>query len=166
MVEADIHPRLLPTSELDISKVFEQLACCLKGIWVHPYTNTKAKLAQNLDFWVSCGVEMMPLRHGWGWYPPQTGSHIRSRHTQHVWAIGMLFHRQMGAPLYQYTGQVSPSYWNLDHLWSENDAIASWLRLTSTSDCFPHPYKTYKMFWGIVLLYQGLMGSPLYRYTS
>jgi hypothetical protein len=64
MVEADIYLRLLPKSELDISKVFEPLACCLKGIWMHPYTNTQAKLAKILDFWVTCGVEMMPLRHG------------------------------------------------------------------------------------------------------
>jgi hypothetical protein len=46
---------------------------------------------------------------------------------------------------YHYTGQVCPRFWNLGHLWSENDAITSWLRLTSTTDCFPHPYKTYKM---------------------
>jgi hypothetical protein len=28
----------------------------------------------------------------------------------------------------------------LDHLWSQNDEITSWLRLTATSNCFPHPY--------------------------
>ncbi len=30
----------------------------------------------------------------------------------------------------------------LGHLWSGNDAITWWLRLTSTSDSFPHPYWT------------------------
>jgi hypothetical protein len=25
-------------------------------------------------------------------------------------------------------------------LWSQKDAIMSWLRLTATSNCFPHPY--------------------------
>jgi hypothetical protein len=73
-----MHLRLLLKSELDISKVFESLACCLKGIWVHPYTNTQAKLAQ--DFGI------------------------------------------------------------LGQLWSGNDAITSWLRLISTSDCLAHPY--------------------------
>ncbi len=29
---------------------------------------------------VSCGVKMMPLHHGWGWYPPQTTSYIHIRH--------------------------------------------------------------------------------------
>jgi hypothetical protein len=28
----------------------------------------------------------------------------------------------------------------LSHLWSQNDVIMSWLRLTVTSNCFPHPY--------------------------
>jgi hypothetical protein len=48
MVEADIHFRLLHTSILDINKVFEMLVCCLKGIWLHPYTDTPAKLAPDL----------------------------------------------------------------------------------------------------------------------
>jgi hypothetical protein len=47
MVEADIHLRLLLTSMIDIYKVFELLACCLKGIWVHPCTITQAKVAPN-----------------------------------------------------------------------------------------------------------------------
>ncbi len=28
----------------------------------------------------------------------------------------------------------------LSHLWSQNDVIMSWLRLTATSIGFPHPY--------------------------
>ncbi len=31
----------------------------------------------------------------------------------------------------------------LGHLWSQNDVIMSWLRLTATSNYFPHPYWTY-----------------------
>jgi hypothetical protein len=63
---------------LDIYKVFEPLVCCLKGIWLHPYTITPAKLALDLG--------------------------------------------------------------SQGHLWSENDATTSWLRLISTSDHFIHPY--------------------------
>ncbi len=47
MVDADIHLRLLPKPELDISKVSEPLTCCLRGIWVHPYTDTQAKLGKD-----------------------------------------------------------------------------------------------------------------------
>jgi hypothetical protein len=70
MFEADIHLRPLHTSILDTYKVFETIACCLKGIWVHPYSVTLARLAPDL------GIQV--------------------------------------------------------HLWSENDAITSWLRLIST----------------------------------
>ncbi len=70
MVEADIHFRPLHTSILDIYKVFETLVCCLKGIWLHPYSVTPAGLAPDLG--------------------------------------------------------------TKGHLWSENDAIMTWLRLTST----------------------------------
>jgi hypothetical protein len=69
MVEADIHFRPLHTSILGICRVFELLVCCLKGIWLQPYTITPTRLAPR----------------------------------------------------------------------SENEAITSWLRLISTSDCFRHP---------------------------
>jgi hypothetical protein len=48
MVEADTHLRPLHTSMLDIYKVFKPLVQCLKGIWLHPYTVTLAKLATDL----------------------------------------------------------------------------------------------------------------------
>jgi hypothetical protein len=48
MVEADTHLRPLHTSMLDKYKVFEALVCCLKGIWLHPYTVIQAKLAPDL----------------------------------------------------------------------------------------------------------------------
>jgi hypothetical protein len=48
MVEADIHLRPLHTSILDIYTVFEPLICCLKGIWLHPFTVRPAKLPQDL----------------------------------------------------------------------------------------------------------------------
>jgi len=38
MVEAAILFKLLPTTILDIDKVFEPLVCCFKGIWVHLFT--------------------------------------------------------------------------------------------------------------------------------
>ncbi len=111
MVEADIHFRPLHTSILDIYKVFEPLVCCLKGIWVHSCTFTPAKLAPDLGsqgpLWT---VKMVPQRHSWGWYPPQTTSHILIRHIQSVWAIGMLSQGHMVAPLYRYTVQVGPRF--------------------------------------------------------
>ena len=58
MVEGDNHLRPLHTSMLDMYKVFELLVCCLKGIWVHPYTIPWANLAPDLVFRVACGGEM------------------------------------------------------------------------------------------------------------
>jgi hypothetical protein len=78
MVEADSHLKLLPTSIVDIHKVFEHIDMLSIGIQYQPYTVI----------------------------PTQLGS-------------------DFGA---------------LGHLWSKNDVILSWLRLTATSNCFPHPY--------------------------
>ena len=47
-------------------------------------------------------------------------------------------------------------FWVLGHLWSQHDVIMSWLRLTSTSNCIPHPYYTYNMFEHIGMLSIGI----------
>ncbi len=78
MVEADSNLKLLPTSVLDIYKVFEHIDMLFTGIQHQPYTG-----------------------------------------------IPTLFGSDFGV---------------LGHLWSQNDVIMSWLRLTATSNCFPHPY--------------------------
>ncbi len=49
----------------------------------------------------------------------------------------------MGIQYHPYT--VTPTLLGSDlgalgHLWSLNDEIMSWLRLTATSNCFPHPH--------------------------
>ncbi len=44
----------------------EQLVCCLKGIWVHPYTVTPAKLPPNLGSQVHLRSENVAILHGWG----------------------------------------------------------------------------------------------------
>ena len=38
---------------------------------------------------------------------------------------------------------VGSDFGVLGHLWSQNDVITPRLRLTATSNCFPHPYCTY-----------------------
>jgi hypothetical protein len=40
----------------------------------------------------------------------------------------------------------------LGHLSSQHDLIMPWLRLTATSNCFPHPYLTYTQ-WLTTLIY-------------
>ncbi len=167
IVEADIHVRLLHTSILDIYKVFESLVSCLKGIWVHPYTITPAKLPPDLGIQVHLGVEMMPQRHGWGWYSPQTTSYIHIRHMKSVWAIGMLSEGHMVAPLCHYTGQVGPRFGDSGSLeewkWCHNVMVEAdiHVRLLHTSIL-----DIYKSVWAIGMLSQGHMGAASYRYTG
>ena len=78
MVEADSQIKLLPTSILDIYKMFEHVDMLSMGIQYQPYTVIPTLLGS--DFGV------------------------------------------------------------LGHLWSQNDVIMSWLGLTATSNCFPHPF--------------------------
>jgi hypothetical protein len=52
MFKVNLHLRLLYTSILDIYKLFETLVCCLKGIWLHSYTITLAKLPPDLEIQV------------------------------------------------------------------------------------------------------------------
>jgi hypothetical protein len=78
MVEADSYLKLLPTSILDIYKVFEHIDMLSMSIQYQPNT-------------------VIPTLLGSG--------------------FGIL-----------------------NHLWSQNDVSMSWLRLTVTSNCSPHPY--------------------------
>ncbi len=59
MVEADSHHKLLPTSILDICKVFGHVDMLSIGIWQQPYTFIPTLLGSELGFWVTCGVNMM-----------------------------------------------------------------------------------------------------------
>ncbi len=46
------------------------------------------------------------------------------------------------------------------YLWSQNDAFSSWLMLTATSNCFPHPNRTYKVIEHIDMLSMGIQYHP------
>ena len=100
---------------------------------------------------VTWGVKMMSLCHGWGYHPIQTALYILMRYTI-IWAFGMLSQGfMMGAPPWDHsTSQVGPWFGNSWSLMGKNDAIMSCLRLTFTSDTFPHPYEMYSnclSFW-------------------
>jgi hypothetical protein len=50
-------------------------------------------------------------------------------------SIGIQYHPYTGIPTL-----LGSDFGALGHLWSQNDEIMSWLRLTVTSNCSPHPY--------------------------
>ena len=83
------------------------------------------------------------------------------RHIQSVWAHWYAVHGHTSAALNSYTLLLGSDFGVLGHLWwSRNDVIRSWLRLTSTSNCFPHPYHTYNMFEHIDMLSIGIQQQP------
>jgi hypothetical protein len=68
-------------------------------------------------------------------------SHLKLLHTSIlIEHIDML---SMGIQFKPYTvipTLLGSDFGGLCHLWSQNDEIMSWLRLTVTLNCFPHPY--------------------------
>jgi hypothetical protein len=133
MVEADIHIILLHKSIVDMNKVFELLVCCLKGIWLHPYTVTLAKLPPDLGS--QCHNIMF-----------EVDIYLRLLHTS-ILDICKVFEplvcclKRIWVQPYSITPTNLPPDLGIQaHLRSGNDATTSWLRLISTSDCFIHPY--------------------------
>ncbi len=106
----------------------------IKSVWAHWYAvhwhmvaaYSFIYLAQILGIWVTCGVKMMSLCHGWGWQPPQTASHIHIRHAHSVWAHWYADHRHMVAALHIIPTLLGSDFGApLGHLWSQNDVIMS-----------------------------------------
>ncbi len=64
--------------------------------------------------------------------------------------------------------KLAPDLGSQGHLWSKNDAIITWLRLMSTSDCFIHPYETYtkRLSNWFAVSREYFMGAALYHYTG
>jgi hypothetical protein len=67
-------------------------------------------------FWVTCGVNMMWLCHGWGWQPPQTASHIHIRHIQTAWAHCYAVHGHTVAALHSYSHSTWLRFWGTGSL--------------------------------------------------
>ena len=80
---------------------------------------------------------------GWGWQPPQTAFTIYIRHDKVFEQIDML---SIGIPRQHYTvlsTEIGSDVEFRGDLCSQNDFNMSWLRLTATSYCLPHPYWTF-----------------------
>ncbi len=76
MFEADFHLKVLHRSMLDKYKVFEPLLCCLKGIWVQPYTIKPTKLVPYL------GIQVHLVTWKWSHYTMlEAETHLRPLHT-------------------------------------------------------------------------------------
>ncbi len=124
---------------------------CIHSVWAHWYAvhgPTVAALHSHTHtswffggFWVTCGVKMISLHHGWGWPPPQTASLIHIRHIQSVWAHWYAVHGHTVAALHSHTHTTWLRFWGSGSLmWIKNDVITSCLRLLSYSNWLTHPY--------------------------
>ena len=104
----------------------------------------QSSMAQILGFWVTSGVKMMSLRHGWGWQPTQTIY-------WYIWDIYKVFEHidmlSIDIWLKPYTVLTTlllgSNVGVLGHLWNQNDVITSWLRLTATPNYLLHPYEIF-----------------------
>ena len=140
-VEADIHLRPLHSSILVTYKVFETLVCCLNGIWVHHDTITLAKLPPDL------GIQVHLRSRKWCQsFMVEADIHHKPLHTSldMYKVFETLVCCLKGIWLHPYTITRAKFSWVLGicqvYLRSGKTAITSWLRLTSTSDHFIHPY--------------------------
>jgi hypothetical protein len=159
---------LLPSSILDIYKVFKHIDMLSISIQQHPYTVLLALLGSYFGVWVTCGVKMMSLRQGWGWQPLQTASLIHTTHIQSVWAHCHWYavHPHITSSLIQIPILLGSDVGVLGHLWSQNDVIMSRLRLTATSNCLPHPYYTYTKCLSILICYPSAYNISLTQFYS
>jgi hypothetical protein len=160
MFEADIYLRLLHTSIVDIYKVFEPLVCCLKGIWMHPYTITPAKLPPDLGS--QCHKVMF-----------EADIYLRPLHTSildiykvfesHWYAVS----RAYGCSLILLHRPSCPQIWGFRFTWGVEVMPQchgwGWYPLQTTS--YIHP-RHIQSVWDIGKLSQGHMGAPLFRYTG
>jgi len=138
---SNIHLRPLHTSILGIYKVFEQLVCCLKGMWVHPYTVTPAKLTPDLgthghlrsgnDVITSC-LRLMSISDHFI-HPYLT----YKKGLSNCYAVS----RAYGCTHTVTPAKLAPDLGSKGHLRSWNDTTMSWMRLIVIS-----PFTNYRKY--------------------
>ncbi len=89
------------------TKYLSTLICCPLAYGSSLTQFYPSYLAQILGFWVTCGVKIMWLCHGWGWQPPQTASHIHIRHLECVWEHWYAIYGHTVSSLHSYTHTTS-----------------------------------------------------------
>ena len=109
MVEADIHPKLFVASIWNIYKVFQQFLMLAIDIRHQPLN--QSSMAHILEYWVTRGVKMMSLRHGWGWQPSQSIYCIHMKHIQSVWAHWYAVHWCTVKALHSYNHTTWLRFW-------------------------------------------------------
>ena len=115
-----------------------------------------------MGFWVTCGVKMMSICHGWGWQPPQPLLPASILDMYKVFEYNDVLTMGIRSSLKHlyphYLAQIL-GFWVT--FWSQNDVITSWLRLPATSNCFLHPSLTYTKCLSTLICCPWAYGSSL-----
>ena len=139
------------------TKCLSTLICCPLAYSSSLKQLYPSYLAQILGFWVTCGVKMMSLRHGWGWQLPQTTSHILNTHMQSVWPQWYAVHWHPVAAIHSFTHINTLRFLGSGSLvWSWIDGIMScwgW-QPPQTASCIH--FRQYKVFEHIDMLFIGI----------
>ena len=161
MVEADIHLRPLHASLLCIYKVFELLVCGLKGVLVHPYTVTPAKLAPDLGIQVHLRSENDAITSCFGLISTSDPFiHTYYAYTKcfsHWYAVSRACECTL-IPLHR--SSWPPNLGSQVHLWSENDAITSCLSNIHLRPLHTSILSIYKVFEQLVCCLKGIWVHP------
>jgi hypothetical protein len=110
--------------------------CCMNRYY---HSHLIILFGSDLGVWVTCGVRMMSLCHGWGWQPPQTASHIHIGHIWSVWVHWYAVHEHGVSALHSYTHPTWLIFWGSGSLveskWYHyvTDEAAGHLKLPHTS---------------------------------
>ncbi len=135
-----------------IQSVFEHIDMLSIGIQQQPYTVNPHRTC--LRCWGSGSL----VESKWCHYVMfKTDSHLKLLPTFILDIYKVFMHFDMpsiGIQQQLYTvipTQLVSDFGVLGHLWSQNDVITSCLRLTVTSNCFPHSYLIYTKCWSTLI---------------
>jgi hypothetical protein len=148
MVEADSHLKLLPTYIIFIRHIH--------SIWAHWYVVHRQTVVAafhsythptQLRFWGSGSLVESKWCH---YVMVEAGSNLKLlpasildiyKVFEYNAMLSINIQQQPSLTLTQFTHSLIGSDFGVrGHLWSQNDVIMSWMRLTATSNCFPHVY--------------------------
>ncbi len=129
-------------------KCLGTLICCPWAYGSSPKQLYPHFLAHILWFWVTCGVKIISLCHGWAWQPPHTASPIHIRHIS-VWAHWYYaVHGNKLVAIQSYTHTSWVRFWGswsiAESKWWHNVIVEAdrLLKLLPESICCPWAYSS------------------------
>ncbi len=111
MVDADSHLNCFLHPQNTLIKHLSTLICCPLAYSIRLNKMYPHYSVQILWFWVTCGVKMMSLCHGWGWQPTQSTCCIHLRNIQRVWSHLYALHGHTTVAPNSYTHTIWLRFW-------------------------------------------------------